>query len=85
MQASFHIYCGRSTERLGQNHHTLGQEMENPELHSLEFWVTDCKHKRLDFANFKQGMLTSPLQKKKNPHKPHRNKNHNLAGNKSPG
>lgn len=64
MQASFHIYCGRSTERLGQNHHTLGQEMENPELHSLEFWVTDCKHKRLDFANFKQGMLTSPLQKK---------------------
>lgn len=64
MQASFHIYCGRSTERLGQNHHTLGQEMENLELHSLEFWVTDCKHKRLDFANFKQGMLTSPLQKK---------------------
>lgn len=65
MQASFHIYCGRSTERLGQNHHTLGWEMENPELHSLEFWVTDCKRKRLDFANFKQGVLTSPLQKKK--------------------
>lgn len=63
MQASFHIYCGRSTERLGQNHHTLGREMENPELHSLEFWVTDCKHKRLDFVNFKQGVLTSPLQK----------------------